>query len=180
MTRPYHSATETDRCLRRHLEDIRSGISDTDLSKKTGLSPRTIKRWRLREGIQKPRGTSAVKLADAYAISTFGEALGDVKQRTTKSAVSGAWEPPTFVTREHINYDNFLRLLDAGYRLAGMTAAELTSALGMSSRSVEQGLAIYNANRSTTAKCLTCEEQALSTSQFCSGICSRLYGKKTT
>lgn len=165
--------------VHRRLDDLRfemsSGMSDEEVAKRTGVSVRTIQRWRLKEGLKRPKGP-AKQLEDIYAISTFGEALGDVKHRTATSEVKGAWEPPVFVTRQHLDYPLFLRLLDAGNRLLGMTEEELCGALGVSPRSVEQGLAI-NAGRRTQRRCATCNDLMLSTEMFCSAICKRLHGR---
>lgn len=176
--RQYISAAEAHRRLDDLRFEISSGMGDEEVAKKTSLSVRTIQRWRLREGLQKPKGTAGRKLEDIYAISTFGEVLGDVKHRTAASVVKGAWEPPVFVTRQHLDYSLFLRLLDAGNRLLGLTEDELTLALGVSVQGVEQGLAINRARRAAR-RCATCDDQLLTDGLFCSDICKRLHGRRT-
>ncbi len=174
--RPYHAATDAHRRLDALRFEISSGMGDDEVAKRTGLSTRTIQRWRLQQGLQKPKGAVGKQLEDIYAISTFGEALGDVKQRTTSSSVGGTWEPPVFVTRQHLDYDLFLRVLDASSRLLGLSEEELCHGLGMSPRSIEQGLAIQAAQR-TGRRCVTCKDQLTdNTSTFCSSICTRLHG----
>lgn len=176
--RQYISAAEAHRRLDDLRFEISSGMGDEEVAKKTGLSVRTIQRWRLREGLQKPKGTAGRKLEDIYAISTFGEVLGDVKHRTDASAVNGAWEPPVFVTRQHLDYTLFLRLLDAGSRLLGLTELELSQALGVSVQGVEQGFAI-NHQRRISRRCATCDDRLFTDELFCSAICKRLHGRRT-
>lgn len=179
--RSYHSADVVNRKLDDLRFEISSGLSDEEVARRTGLSARSVQRWRLREGIKQVGGTQKVKkqLGDIYAVSTFGEALGDVKQRCDTSAVEGAWEPPAFVTRQHLDYALFLRVLDAGSRLLGLTEAELAQALGISATGIEQGLAL-NARRRTGRRCITCNDHLFdTTSLFCSDICRRLNAHPT-
>ncbi len=124
----------------------------------------------------RPRSSTAKQAADIYAISTFGEALGDVKQRVAGSAVAGLWEPPVFLTREHLDYTLFLRVLDAAARLAGMSEAELVKGLGISARGIEQGLSIMAARQQSAARCMTCGGPALD-NKFCSALCEHLARK---
>lgn len=167
------------RSVHSELEALRyemaSGMGDEEVAKKTGYSPRTVQRWRLRNGVLKAKGAAAKQALDIYAISAFGEALGDVKQRTHQSAVKGAWEPPAFVTRAHIDYSQFLRLLDAGHRMLGMSDQELVAALGMTPLCIEQGLSLYYA-RLTEHRCQHCRAQLLTDSMFCSAHCKRQHG----
>lgn len=174
--RPYHTIEEVSRLLDPYRFEMSSGMKDEAVAKKTGLSVRAVQRWRLREGLRKPRGAAGKQLGDIHALSAFGEALGDVRQRTTSSAVGGTWEPPAFVTRQHIDYHLFLRLLDAGERLLGLTEDELGRALGMTPRSIEQGLLIAQARRNQ--RCATCGDLMFSGEIFCSSICKRLHGHR--
>ena len=175
MPRKYHRGFEVDSILQPFAEDIRSGASDEDISKRTSLSIRTIQRWRLQSQIKKPRGTGAKKAAVVYAVSLLGESLGDVKHRTADSCVKGLWEPPVFLTREHIDYRLFLKLLDAGARLQGMSEAELVRALGVSAVNVSQGLQLLHAGTKGTP-CPTCGH--LTPEMFCSAICARAHRRR--
>ena len=175
MPRKYHRGSEVDSILQPFAEDIRSGASDEDISKRTSLSIRTIQRWRLQSQIKKPRGTGAKKAAVVYAVSLLGESLGDVKHRTADSCVKGLWEPPVFLTREHIDYRLFLKLLDAGARLQGMSEAELVRALGVSAVNVSQGLQLLHAGTKGTP-CPTCGH--LTPEMFCSAICARAHRRR--
>ena len=175
MPRKYHRGSEVDRILQPFAEDIRSGASDEDISKRTSLSVRTIQRWRLQYEMKKPRGTGAKKAAVVYAVGLLGESLGDVKHRTADSCVKGLWEPPVFLTREHIDYRLFLKLLDAGARLQGMSEAELVRALGVSAVNVSQGLQLLRAGTKGTP-CPTCGH--LTPEMFCSAICARAHRRR--
>jgi len=171
---PKHEAYARLEPFRRH---IIAGMSDSDVAAKTGVAPRTIKAWRLENNIKKPKGFAAKQVEDVYAISQYGESLGDVKQRAYGSSVRGAWEPPFFVTREHIDYNLFLRLIDAGRRVLDLSEQEMSKALGVSLGSVEQGLQIYDAIlRGSDKACLHCKtpiDPELSNT-YCSTICARL------
>lgn len=175
-TRPYRTADQTDALLRPYLEDMQAGMSDAEVSRKTGIGIRGVQRWRAQQEMKRPRSSAAKQAADIYAISTFGEALGDVKQRTASSAVGGLWEPPVFLTREHIDYTLFLRVLDAGSRLAGLSEAELVKGLGISGRGIEQGLQILAARQQHAPKCMVCADPTLN-DKFCSALCARLARK---
>lgn len=149
---------------------IRDGLTDREVAKRTSLSPRTIARWRARNHYRRLPG--ALPRAP-HAVAVFGESLGDVKQRTAKSAVQGSWEPPVFLTRENINYTAFLRLLDAGARIAGMSSADLVAALGISATGVEQGLQILAAR--ATVACKMCGDRTPFVLEYCSVMCRRLH-----
>ena len=178
--RTYATEAEVDRRLESLRTDIANGMTDAQASVLTGLSARTIQRWRLRHGLKKPKGFQARELAEVYAISTLGEALGDARHRTRRSVVDGRWEPPVFVVREHIDYDLFLRVLDAAHRVLGVSENDLVKALGMSPRTIEQGLAIYERHiNATTRRCLHCEApiDPNLTAHFCTTICERMHGR---
>lgn len=176
MPRKYHREEEVDAILRPHLEDIRAGATDAEIAKKTAIGVRAVQRWRLRNTLKKPRGAASKKIAAVRAISLLGESLEDVKHRVAESPVGGAWEPPVFLTREHIKYPLFLRLLDAGHRLAGMSERELVEALGVAAVNITQGLQLLRATVHST-KCPRCGHPTSDT--FCSAICARLPGRST-
>lgn len=176
--RTYTSEAEVNAKLDRYRRDIAQGMSDTDLAKLTELPLRTIQRWRLKHGLKRPKGQNSKHVADIYALSVLGEGLADARQRTARSVLDGRWEPPLFVLREHLNYDAFLRVLDAAHRLLGMNEHELVTALGMSPKSIEQGLALYARQRADSSKtCPTCKDKMdpTRTDLFCSSICERLH-----
>lgn len=178
--RTYIPEAEVNRRLEALRQDIANGMTDAEVQNLTGISLRTIQRWRLKQGLRKPRGFVAKVAADIYAISTLGEALGDARHRTTRSILDGRWEPPVFVVREHIDYDSFLRVLDAAYRVLGLSEQELVRALGMSPKTIEQGLALHARQRADSSKvCITCKEKMDSNnnSLFCTALCERLHGK---
>ena len=173
MPKKYYREAEVEAALRPYAEDIRSGASDEAIAKRTALSVRIIQRWRLREGLRRPRGVRAKQDAVTYAMGLLGESLEDVKHRTAESVVNGSWHPPVFLTREHIQYNNFLRLLDAGARLLGMSEAELVGALGVSAVNVSQGLQLLQRaaadNFKAGRRCKRCGHGTADI--FCSAIC---------
>lgn len=177
--RPYFTEAEVTRVLEGYRRDIANGMSDAEVHRLTQIPIRTIQRWRLKNGLKHGKGFQAKDAAELYAISSLGEALGDAKHRTSRSVVGGAWEPPVFMVREHINYDLFLRVIDTAYRVLGMSEGELSKALGMSPRTIEQGLAIYAQHmNASTRSCLHCEAKIdpNMNSLFCTTICERLHG----
>lgn len=177
--RPYNSSNKVKAVLHQLRREIDGGMTDREVSERTGLPIRTIQRWRYREGLQHPAGTALKKMADIRAISAFGEALGDVKQRTTKSSVGGTWEPPAFVTRTHLDYNLFLKVLDAGARLMGLSEEQLCSGLGMTPLSVEQGLKILVSRLKPDCFCACCGDRLSPGSNvFCSTICKRVHGRQ--
>ncbi len=159
----------------RHL--IASGMTDAEVAKRTELTVRIVQRWRLKNSLKRTKRTLARQLETVQAISSFGEVLGDVKHRTLHSAVLGAWQPPAFVVREHLDYDQFLRVLDAACRIAGMSEEEVSKALGLTITSVQQGIAIMQRHRQGAGKCSTCEAplDPNMKSAFCCSLCERLY-----
>lgn len=178
--RTYVREEEVNRRLDPLRHDIANGMTDVEASTLTDLPIRTIQRWRLKNGLKKPKGFQARELAEVYAISTLGEALGDARHRARRSVIDGTWEPPVFVTREFIDYDLFLRVIDTAHRILGLSEEELVGALGMSPKTIEQGLAIYRRHmNSGTRRCLHCNEiinPSLST-LFCTTICERMHGR---
>lgn len=176
--RTYSTEAEVNAKLDPLRSDIAGGMPDEDVARLTELPLRTIQRWRLKHGLKKPKGFVAKSAADVYALSVLGEGLGDARHRARQSVVDGRWEPPVFVVREHIDYTAFLRVLDAAHRVLGMSEAELVAGLGMSPKSIEQGLAIYARQRADSGKtCPTCKEKMnlTDTSLFCTALCERLY-----
>lgn len=172
--RTYLGKGESYLRLEAYREKIVMGMSDDEVSTASGVAKRTVKQWRLENRIRKPKGFAAKQVEDTYAVSQFGESLGDVKHRTRASVVGGAWEPPVFVTREHLDYSLFLRTLDAAKRVLGMSNADITRALGVSMGSVEQGLEIYDRIlRRSNAYCASCKTKLNPelNSNFCSTIC---------
>lgn len=164
----------------RLLEPLRSlmlaGMTDAQVADRTHLSTRVIQRWRLKEGIKKSKAATK-KLETVKAISAFGEALGDLRQRASHSPVLGTWEPPAFVVREHLDYDLFLKVLDAAYRIVGMSEEEVAKGLGLTPSSVTQGIAIYNTHRKTGKPCLHCGDpiDPNRNSLFCTSFCERVH-----
>jgi hypothetical protein len=157
-------------------------MSDIEVSKATGVGIRTVKRWRLANGIARKRGFASKGIDDVYAISQFGEAIGDVKHRAERSSLSGGWEPPIFVTRMHLDYSLFVRVLEAGKRVLGMTNEELSKALGVSLGGIEQGLEIYERIlRRSDELCVHCKTKLNPEfkSPYCSTICERLACRRT-
>jgi hypothetical protein len=178
--RTYSSEAEVNAKLEPLRADIANGMSDDDVVRLTELPRRTIQRWRLKHGLKRPKGFEAKNAADVYTLSVLGEGLGDARHRTKRSVLDGRWEPPVFVVREHIDYDNFLRLLDTAHRVMGMTEHQLVAALGMSPKSIEQGLALYARQRADGSKtCLTCKEKMNTTDPalFCTALCERLHAQ---
>lgn len=176
--RPYVRETEVNRQLESYRQDIVNGMGDQEIHRLTQIPIRTIQRWRLKNGLKHGKGFEAKQASEFYAISTLGEALGDARHRTSRSTVGGVWEPPVFVVREHIDYDRFLRVLDAAHRVLGMSEEELVKGLGMSPNSISQGLAIYARHlNSGNKKCLHCEALMDPNTQslFCTTICERLH-----
>ncbi len=177
--RPYMKEAEVDRILDSYRQDIANGMTDAEIHRQTQIPVRTIQRWRLKKGLKHGKGFEKVT-AELYAISTLGEALGDARHRTSRSVVNGAWEPPVFMVREHIDYDIFLRVLDAAHRLLGLSEDELRRGLGMSVKTIEQGLLLYERHMNTsTRSCLHCQAKLDPNVQqlFCSTICERLHGR---
>ncbi len=178
--RPYVKEAEVNRILDGMRFDIANGMTDAEASTITGLPVRTIQRWRLKNGLKKPKGFQARELAEVYAISTLGEALGDARHRTRRSVIDGRWEPPVFMVREHIDYDLFLRVVDTAHRVLGISENDLVKALGMSPRTIEQGLAIYTRHLNTaTRRCLHCDSPIDPNVQahYCTTICERMHGR---
>lgn len=178
----YFSETEKNRRLEALRSDMVNGMSDKEVSDLTGIPARSVQRWRLANGLRKPKGFEAKQLADVFAISTLGEALGDVRQRARRSVVNGVWEPPAFVVRQHLDYDLFLRLLYVGKRVLGMSEDELGKALGVTPKSIEQGLVLYERHLQVTEKkCLTCGHKVDPNIQslFCTALCESLYGRQS-
>lgn len=178
--RPYMRESEVNRLLDSYRQDMANGMSDAEVHRHTSIPIRTIQRWRLKNGLKHGKGFEAKKTAELYAISALGEALGDARHRTSRSVVNGAWEPPVFMVREHINYDLFLRVLDAAHRVLGLTEMELVHALGMSPKTIEQGLMLYERHmNSATRSCLHCQAKLDPNMQglFCTTICERLHGR---
>lgn len=172
--RQYFTNDEVNKILDGYRLAITAGQTDDEVAKATGISTRTIQRWRLQVGLQRaPRPSKRVE--EINAISAFGEHLQDVKHRTRSSAVDGKWQPPAFVTRQVLDYSLFLRALDACTRLAGMTEAEVAQALGVTPLSVEQGLAIYN-NISKPNVCRNCRVRT-ELPGYCSAHCFNLKDK---
>lgn len=179
--RTHTSKEEVHRLLNQYRTDIANGMPDSDLVALTGLPARTVQRWRLSNGLKRPRGLEAKNAADVFALSLLGEGLGDVKHRTARSVVDGRWTPPVFVTREHLDYDLFLKVLDAAYRILGLTEEEISRGLGVSRLSVEQGLALYDRQRADSGKrCPTCKAlmNTTDTALFCSVLCRDTYAEK--
>lgn len=178
--RTYIPEAETNRRLEGLRQDIANGMTDAEASKITGITARTIQRWRLKHGLKRPKGFDAKEAADVFALSTLGEALGDARHRTHRSVVDGRWEPPVFVVREHIDYSAFVRVVDAAHRILGMSEAELVRGLGMSPKTIEQALAIYARQRADSSKtCLHCKDKMdpMLNNLFCSALCEKLYGR---
>lgn len=177
--RPYFQEAEVNRVLEGYRRDIASGMSDIEIHRLTRIPVRTIQRWRLKNGLRHAKGFEAKEAAELYALSALGEALGDAKHRTSRSVVGGTWEPPVFMVREHINYDLFLRVIDTAYRVIGLSETDLVKALGMSARTIEQGLAIYERHmNASTRSCLHCKAKIDPNvnSLFCTTICERVHG----
>ncbi len=169
---------EVDKILEPYRHQMASGMSDEAVSKKTQLSERVIQRWRLKHQIKHRETHLSRQLETAQAVSSFGEILGDVKQRTAHSPVLGAWEPPTFLVREHVDYDLFLQVVDAAWRILGMNEEDIAKGLGMTITSVEQALVIYRRHRASSGKkCQACEGELDPNrkSVFCSPLCEKLY-----
>lgn len=177
--RSWHSAAHVTSLLDPLRYEMSAGMSDEEVARRTQLPIRTVQRWRLREGLKRPRGLLSKQLETVHAISGFGEILGDVKQRTRHSPVLGAWQPPMFAVREHLDYDQFLRVLDAAYRIAGMSITELQRGLGLTRASVEQGLAIHERQSKEARKCKTCGGPVDPGSRdfFCTQLCEKLYAR---
>jgi len=176
--RTHFTDKEKDELLDPLRMDMANGMTDDQAATLTGIPLRSVQRWRLQHGLKRPRGFESKELADIYAISTLGEALGDVRHRVQHSPVSGTWEPPMFVVREHLDYSLFLRLIDAAHRVLGLSPSDISSAMGVSPRSVEQGLEIYTRHlNTTTKKCLMCESlvDPNVNSNFCTQLCEELY-----
>lgn len=173
--------TEVDKVLEPYLHQMASGMSDEDVAKKTQLSVRVIQRWRLKRNIKRRETHLSRQLETAQAISSFGEILGDVKQRTFHSPVLGAWEPPMFLVREHVDYDLFLQVVDAAYRILEMSEEDIAKGLGLTLTSVEQALTIYRHHRASSGQvCQTCsgELDPNRKSMFCSPLCEKLYAQR--
>jgi hypothetical protein len=176
-SRTYLSQQESSIRLEPYRDKVIAGMSDAEVSKATGVSPRTVKRWRLANRIVRPRGLASKRVEDVYAISQFGEMITDVKQRAKDSPLDGLWEPPVFVTRQHLDYSLFVRLLDTGRRVMGLTNDELSSALGVTPGSVEQGLVVCEKIlRRSDAICAHCGMKMIPERNrtYCSSICERL------
>jgi len=176
--RTNYSEEERDALLEPLRENLQAGMTDDEASRLTGVPVRSVQRWRLLHGLKKPKGLVGKQLAEVYAISTLGEALGDVRQRTRHSPTNGTWEPPMFVVREHLDYDLFLRLIDTAHRVLGLSPQDISKALGVSLLGVEQGLALYERHLHTTSKkCMTCDSaiDPSVNSNFCTKLCERIH-----
>lgn len=171
MPRTKLSLEETRRLLEPLKEEICLGLSDKEASLRSGVSVRAVQRWRLSQGIKHTelRGSHQ----DVTAISSFGESLGDVKQRTTRSSVRGQWKPPTYVTRAHLDYDRFIRVLFAANRLLGLSEDDIVGALGMGAHSVSQGLSILDSVLERDGiRCAGCGSSCLpGYGSYCSKLC---------
>lgn len=173
--RQYLSNDEVSRILDGYRFAITAGQTDEEIAGETGISTRTIQRWRLQVGLQ--RATRPTKKTEEInAISSFGEHLQDVKHRTRSSAVDGEWKPPAFVSRQVLDYSLFLQALDACTRLSGMTEEEVAQALGVTPLSIAQGLAIFN----NVTKSNTCKHCKAKTNRagYCSAHCFNLEDKR--
>jgi transposase len=171
------SQAESSLRLEAYRDRIIAGMSDVEVAKAAGVAQRTVKRWRLANRITKPRGFASKHVEDVYAISQFGEVLGDVRHRAERSSLNGVWEPPVFVTRQHLDYSLFVRLIEAGKRVLGMTNEELSHAMGVSLGGIEQGVEIYERIlRRSDELCLHCKAKLNPEfkSPYCSTICERL------
>lgn len=175
--REWRSEAEVTKLLTPFLRLMESGMPDSMVAEKTRLTERVVCRWRLKQGIKRTKGLLPKHLDVVQAISGFGESLGDLKQRTKHSAVLGAWVPPAFLRREHVDYNQFLRVLDAAHRVLGMTETQISRGLGITLTSVEQGLAIYQQVRHQSKhRCQTCNDTIPEgRSLWCSALCQRLH-----
>lgn len=178
MPQKRRNEDEVDVALEPFRRLMASGMPDADVAKRTGIPQRSVQRWRLKNGI-KQSTTSSQVFKTVQAVSAFGEILTDLKQRTAHSSVLGAWEPPAFVTREHLNYDLFLLVLDAAHRVLDLSEEDIAKGMGITPSSVTQGLAIYNQHRLASGKvCLTCQaplDPNQSANPFCTKLCERLH-----
>lgn len=176
MKKTWTSASDISKKLEPFRELIKSGMTDAQVAVRSHISVRTIQRWRLKEGLKKSTAATK-KLETVKAVSAFGETLGDVRQRAAHSPVLGAWEAPAFVVREHLDYDNFLKVLDAAYRILGMSEDEIAKGLGLTQVSVAQGIEIYNNHRKNGKRCLHCGDliDPNRVSVFCTTFCERVH-----
>ena len=123
------------------IEEARSGAPDDYLARVAMTTPGIVRSWRKARGIRRPRGTPRRKEVLAHeAMDLYGDLAPDFLPRAEGSVVHGAFEPPEFVLRVPLDYDEFCRHVWILRREIGSGPEMLARAFGVRPRDVEIAL----------------------------------------
>lgn len=136
------SVQEMERRLDVYEDEARAGLPDGELARLTGIGVRAVRSWRAKRKIQRSR-SGPRELGEAkVAMNLLGEPLEDVLQRSVGSATRGRWEPPQYLIRQGVDYDQLCWQIYLMHKVLGLSLEEICQAHGYTMKTVSDALAI--------------------------------------
>lgn len=128
------SQAESDAALDRFEAEARAGAPDTWLRRSAAVSIEAVLSWRRRRGIKRAHRLSNAEVG-GFALDLLCAGYDPVLHTTSSTVLGGLWEPPEFVLRRALNYDEFCRLVHK--LLQDETAETIAAAFGIRESDVE-------------------------------------------
>ncbi len=144
---------EQYQALDSYLEEARAGAPDDWLAKRTGLSIKLVKRWKVSRGITLPAG-GAEQLA---AIQGLAQSY-NARLHIVGSDLQGQSRPPEYMIREPLDYSLLCRAVYTLAQYLGMEDSDLAVAFGLRTSDIITARLAYESHlRRKGKKCSCCD-----------------------
>lgn len=140
---------ESDASLDRFEAEARAGAPDVWLRQHAEVSSVAVASWRRRRGITRYRRKNSE--VASWALDLLRSGYNAELHTTSSTVLHGLWEPPEFVLRQALNYDEFCRLV---YKLLRDETAEvIAAAFGVRESDIEIAAQLYSAWLQKESEC---------------------------